>query len=192
MNHLGIQFDSNRIKVSTHKPIKKEDYLNLSKSEIDEEQYYRAGVKPKWTDEEKEKVNLTKVKYTIFRARSGRVLLLRKPVGGAYESIDSSTRCNFNKIKTESFRSMKRFKTSEHEEVDKFSRINSAALSGINEQYDDFIESDSVDSDEEITDDESKSDVDDYTEGFISRLRKRRGKKRGINDTTISFKLSNY
>ena len=192
MKHLGIQFDPSRIKVSTHKPIKKEDYLNLSKAEMDEEQYYRAGIRPKSMEDE-QNINLTKVKYTIFRARNGRILLLRKPIGGSYETIDSSTRCSFNRIKYESFRSMKRFKTSEDEEINSFSRINNnASFNEIREQYDDFIESESIDSDEEITDDESKSDVDDYTEGFIARLRKRKGKKRGTNDTTISFKLSNY
>ena len=189
MKHLGIQFDPSRIKVSTHKPIKKEDYINLSKLELDEEQYYRNGIKPKWIEDDK-KTSLSKIKYTIFKARNRRIYMLRKPVGGEYEVIDSSTRCEFNRIIPDSYKSMKRFKLSESDEVDKHTSINTkVATHEVNKIYSDFIDNDTPDSDDEITDDDSKSDVDDYTEGFISRLRKRRGKKRGANDTTISFKL---
>lgn len=189
MKHLGIQFDPSRIKVSTHKPIKKEDYLNLSKAELDEEQYYRNGIRPKSMEDEK-KTAFSKIKYTIFRARNGRVLMLRKPIGGDYEVIDSSTRCEFNRITPDMYKSMKRFKTAEDEEIDRHVSVNTKVTTHeIGKIYEDFIDQETPDSDDEITDDDSKSDVDDYTEGFISRLRKRRGKKRGNNDTTISFKL---
>ena len=55
LHYFGIQYDRNRIKISTHKPIKKEDYLNLPQHKVEEEQYYRSGIKPKSVEIEKEK-----------------------------------------------------------------------------------------------------------------------------------------
>uniref|UniRef100_A0A7S3N7K7 Uncharacterized protein n=1 Tax=Euplotes harpa TaxID=151035 RepID=A0A7S3N7K7_9SPIT len=191
MQHLGIQVDPGRIKISTHKPIKKEDYLNLPPDELEEELYYRSGIRPKWMDESEEG-GLKKIQHCIFRARNGRVLIMRKPGGSKYELLDSKPRSDFNRIVPESSTFLKRIKVAEDDENEGYRNTHVPIIQmEVDDKYKDFLDFEKSDSDQELTDDDTSKDVDDYTEGFISRLKKRRGKKRS-NDLTISFKLQNY
>lgn len=169
LHYFGMQVDRSRIKISTHKAIKKEDYLNLPQNEIEKEQYYRAGVKPKCMDESEN--NLSGIKYTIYRARNGRVLILRKPKG-----------------------SKKRFKMTENDEYEGTrSGFIKVLQNDVNSKFSDFCNLDNSDSDENMSDEETHDNgVDDYTEGFVQRFRKRKGKKRGTtgSDHIISFKVN--
>ena len=185
MNFFGINADKNRIKISTHKPIKKEDYLKLSQTEIDEEQYYRNGIKPR--SDLEPNANVTGVKYSIFKARNGRIMILRKIEGGNYKVFDSKSRVDFSRVKSEPFGSFKRFKTTENDEHEGTrNHYNSIIQKELKKEYDDYIYEPEPDSDEEMGDIETKDEAEDYTEGFISRYRKRKGKKRGISDYKIS------
>jgi hypothetical protein len=174
LHYFGMQVDRSRIKISTHKAIKKEDYLNLPQNEIEKEQYYRAGIKPKSLDENFDK--LTGIKYTIYKARNGRVMILRKTKGGKYTN-------NF-----------KRFKMSESDEFEGArSSFTPVLQNDVNSKFSDFCNLDNTDSDENMSDEETNdNEVDDYTDGFVQRFRKRKGKKRGTSgsDHIISFKIN--
>lgn len=189
LHYFSMQVDRSRIKISTHKPIKKEDYLNLPQNEIEKEQYYRAGVRPK-SEEEKESDVTTGVKYTIYKARAGRVYILRKAKGGRYQVYDKNSHCGTKRIRPEQSSYLKRFKVSEDEEYDHTRNSYIPVLQNdVNRKFGDFTEPELPDPDEEMADEDTKDDTDDYTEGFIARYRKRKGKKRVANDTTISFKI---
>lgn len=185
MNYYGMNVDKSRIKISTHKPIKKEDYITLSKEEISEEQYYRNGIK-----QEKDltcDTNVTGVKYSIFKARNGRVMILRKIKDGNYKIFDSKTRVDYSRIKPEPSGFLKRIKLSENDEYDGIINHNNPIVQrDVKMEYEDLAYESEPDSDEEMSDHDTKEDLDDYTEGFISRYRKRKGKKRGTNDYKIS------
>lgn len=185
LNYYGINVDKSRIKISTHKPIKKEEYVTLSKEETNEEQYYRTGVKPK-VDSEFD-TNVTGVKYSIFRARNGRVMVLRKIKDGSYKVFDAKTRIEFDRIKPEHSGSLKRIKLTENDEYEGvINHFNPVVQKDVKMEYEDLIYEPEPDSDEEMSDNDTKEELDDYTEGFISRHRKRKGKKRGTNDYKIS------
>lgn len=192
IHYFGIQVDPHRIKISTHKPIKKEDYLNLPQAEIEEEQYYRSGTKPK--SQAKVDVETTAgVKYTIFRARSGRIMILRKAKGGKYEVYNEKSHSQLHRIKPETASCLKRLKMTEDDEYEGTRNTLIPVLQDdVNNHYSPYSDLDTKDEDEEMADEEKKDEVDDYTEGFIFRHRKRKGKKRGNSDLTISFKVQNY
>ena len=175
MNFFGINADKSRIKISTHKPIKKEDYLNLSKAELDEEQYYRTGLKPK--AEQEFDTNVTGIKYFILKARNGRVMILRKIKDGNYSVFDSKSRVDFTRIKPESYGNIKRIKLTEGDEYEGISaNHNSIIQQDVKMEYEDFVYEPEPESDDEMSEIDIKDEVDDYTEGFISRYRKRKGK----------------
>lgn len=192
IHYFGIQVNPDRIKISTHKPIKKEDYMNLPQAEIEEEQYYRSGTKPK----SHAKVDVETpagVKYTIFRARSGRVLILRKAKGGKYEVFNDKSHTQLHRIKPEVASCLKRLKMTEDDEYEGTRNTLIPVLQDdVNNHFSQYSDLDTKDEDEEMADEEKKDDKDDYTEGFIARYRKRKGKKRGNSDLTISFKVQNY
>lgn len=202
LHYFGMQVDRNRIKISTHKPIKKEEYLNLSQSEIEKEQYYRSGVKPKSEDKQIDEVSTKPkafgaaadpsgpTKYTIFRARSGRVYILRKARSGKYQVFDKNSHSNLQRIQPEVSSHIKRLKMTENDELEGVRNTFIPVLQHeIVKSFGSLIEPELPDPDEEMNEEDTKDDTDDYTEGFISRYRKRRNKKRGANDLTISFKL---
>ena len=188
--YYGITADRNRIKINSMKPIKKEEYLNLTQEQFEEEQYQRMGVKPKPT--KAVAPNTTDIKYTIFRARNGRVLIKRKPVGGSYETMENNSFTAFDRIKPESANNLKRLR-SELDALDNFNKNTFIPVlqNEVNKRFKQFELLEDSEPDEEITDDASKeNDVDDYTEGFINRYRKRKGQKRSNNnDLTISVRV---
>ena len=164
------------------KPIKKEEYLNLSKEQSEEEQYQRIGTKPKHS--KTDTPSTTDIKYTIFRARNGRVLIKRKPVGGTYEEYENKSFTSFSRIKPESVNNLKRLR-SEVDALDSFNKNTFIPVlqNDVNKRFKQFELLEESDPDKEITDDDSKDhDVDDYTEGFVSRYRKRKGLKRNSNN----------
>ena len=188
LNYIGMQVDTNRIKISSHKVIKREDYLNLSQDEIDKEQYYRGGTRPKKAKEDE--TTEGKVKYTIFQARNKRILLLRKPEGGRYEVFNKNSFAQPERLHPETANHIKRIKMSEGDEFEGVRHtVNPALQYEVKKTFGDCYNIDDVDSDENMTDDESKNDVDDYTQGFIERYRKRRGNKRSGN--MISVRVNN-
>jgi hypothetical protein len=186
--YFGITVDKNRIKISNHKPIKKEDYLNLTNAEMDEEQYHRQGVKPKPTSESVG--TCTGVKYTLYRARNGRVLIIRKPQGGEYEVMDKKTQSVFSRIKPEKANNLKRLRH-EVDEMDNYSRgsVIPSLQNEISKRFKEFENFEESEVEEDCFNDDTKEDIDDYTEGFINRFRKRRGKKRGNSDLTVSVRV---
>ena len=63
----------------------------------------------------------------------------------------------------------------------------------VNSKFENFHNFDISDSDENMSDEETHdNEVDDYTEGFVQRFRKRKGKKRGAagSEHIISFKVN--
>jgi hypothetical protein len=190
LHYNGLQVDKDRIKISTHKPIKKEDYLNLSKTEVEKENYYRSGIKPK-ADDKAQSDETPGVKYTIFMARNGRVHILRKAKNGQYQTHDQNNSTAFTRIQPEVGNSIKRLKICEDDEYEGIRNTVIPVLQKeVSDSYSPWYNFDNSESDEEMTDDtKEKENLDDYTEGFINRHRKRKGKKRTANDLTISFKV---
>jgi len=190
LHYNGLQVDKDRIKISTHKPIKKEDYLNLSKMEVEKENYYRSGIKPK--SDEKDQVDETPgVKYTIFMARNGRPLILRKAKNGQYQAFDKNNSSAFTRIQPEVGNSIKRLKMCEDDEYEGIRNMVIPVLQNeVSNNYSAWNNFDNSEPDDDMTEDTREKDIlDDYTEGFINRHRKRKGKKRTANDLTISFKV---
>ena len=97
LEYIGIDINESRIKIWNEKPVNKEDIFNLTKQQIEEEHYYKSWIKPK-VEEPFNRVNVNSIKYTIFKGRNGRNLLIRKPYGGDYSKIDSKTRLDFCRI----------------------------------------------------------------------------------------------
>jgi hypothetical protein len=188
LQYNGLQVDKDRIKINTHKPIKKEDYLNLSQMEVEMENYYRSGTKPKATKKEE---TLSGVKYTIFKARNGRIHILRKAKGGKYQVYDNRP-SEFNRIKPELGSSVKRLKMTEDDEFEGIRNTYIPVLQNeVSGTFGEHCSFEDNDRDDDMSTDEGKDKEveDDYTDGFIARYRKRKGKKRGANDLTISFKV---
>ena len=100
LKFVGIDVNEDRIKISTEKPANREEFLQLSKQQIQEDQYYKTAIRPNLLYEEN-KATVSSIKYTIFRGRNGRKLILRKPIGGEYSSIDKRTRTDFDRLKSE-------------------------------------------------------------------------------------------
>lgn len=100
LKFIGIDMNEDRIKISTEKPANREDFLQLSKQQIQEDQYFRTAIRPRSLLEE-DSTTVRSIKYTVFSGRNGRKLILRKPIGGDYSSIDANTRAEFNRIKSE-------------------------------------------------------------------------------------------
>ena len=189
MHYVGIQVDNNRVKIGNHKAIKKEDYLNLPKQEIEREQYYRSGLKPKSYNEDNESCG--KIKYSIFKARNGRVHILRKPQGGKYQVYSRHNDTSFKRLIPEPASSVKRLKIMENDEYEGIRNTYIPVLQNeINHQFSDFYGLDCSESEENMSDSDTKDDVDDYTSGFIERYRNRKNKKKAPGDHVISFKLN--
>lgn len=180
LNYIGMQVDTNRIKISSTKAIKKEDYLNLSEKELQKELYFRAGTRPKAIKEED---TADKVKYTIFTARSGRVMILRKPEGGKYEVMDKLRHDGLNRSHREKASNLKRIKICENDETEGVRHSTNPALQfELKRTLGDYYGMDDKlgdESDDSMSESETK-DEDDYTAGFIERFRKRRNNKRGV------------
>lgn len=130
--------------------------------------YFRGGIRPKSHKKQEE----AKCKYSIFKARNGRVYILRKAKG--YDEEDYQTR-----IKSEYANNLKRMKVSENDEYEGYRHRVSPALNyEIKETFGDCYNIDDDESDENMSDGETNDDEDDYTAGFIERYQKRRGIKR--------------
>lgn len=186
---FGITADRNKIKINNHKPIKKEEYLNLTPEQIEEEQYQRTGTKTKPEESKVSSTTCSDVKYTIFRARNGRVLIKRKPIGGDYEIMDNNNHSNFIRIKAEKSNNLKRLRC----EVDALDSFNKSTYipvlqNEVNKRFKDFDYLDAKDSDDEMGDQATMEDVDDYTSGFIQRYKQRKGYS-NRNDNLVSFKV---
>jgi hypothetical protein len=176
--YFGVTADRNRIKINNHKPIKKEEYLNLTQNEIEEEQYQRVGIKPKPVETVSSKTS--DVKYTIFRARNGRVLIKRKPVGGDYEALENTSHTNFSRIKPETANNLKRIR-SDLDALDTFNKNSHIPVlqHEVNKRFKQFDFLEDSEPDEDTTNDDLKEDDEDdnYANEFISRFRKRKGHK---------------
>lgn len=190
LSYIGMQVDPNRIKISSTKAIKKEDYLNLSQKELEKELYFRAGTRPKTIKENEDTAG--NIKYTIFTARSGRVMILRKPVGGRYEVMDKYKHDELPRSHRETANNLKRIKISENDEVEGIRHSTNPALQyQINDTFGDCYgleDNTAEDSDESMSDNE-KNDKDDYTSGFIERYRKRKGNSKRGNSNVISVRV---
>ena len=189
LNYIGMQVDTNRIKISSTKAIKKEDYLNLSEEELQKELYFRGGTRPKVVKEQE--TSPGKLKYTLFTARSGRVMILRKPEGGKYEVLDKHKYDGLQRTHRERANNLKRIKICENDEIEAIRHSTNPAL-----QYEikrtlgdcyGLDDNKEYESDDSMSETETKED-DDYTQGFIDRYRKRKNNKRG-NSNLISVRV---
>ena len=175
--YFGITADRNRIKINNHKPIKKEEYLNLTQAEVEEEQYQRVGIKPK--PEQEVSPSTTSIKYMIFRARNGRVIIKRKPVGGEYQKMDDRSHCQLTRLKPERANHLKRVRA-DIDTMDTFSKNNHIPVlqNVVNKRFKQFDFLEESEPDEETTNDEpeKQDDDDDYAKEFIARYRKRNNK----------------
>ena len=111
---------------------------------------------------------------------------MRKAQGGQYEVYNNKDQESFNRIELEQASNLKRLKITENDEYEGIRNTYIPVLQNdVNNKFSEFSDLDESDPDDEMADDDTKEDVDDYTDGFITRLRKRRNNQ----DLTLSLKL---
>lgn len=152
--YFAIAVDDKRIKINNHKPIKKEEFLNLPQHKIDEECYYRAGTKPKVRDDRQE-MEESKIRYTIFKSRAGRVMIIRKAENGKYKVVDKREVTQPNRLRPETASYLKRLsskKPKKHVDEPINRAVPSALMRDIEMKFGDLSDFDDSDKDEDMDD----------------------------------------